>query len=481
MSEKNPSAPVYTANEISNLIGDVVKVGKSGTTFHRPDGKLLSREEIRQIIANADLIRGNEFSDDDEETVFEEAGYQLPQTDDVQPTYMDTWPADHDVETHARLGHLEDVISELKRGSTTHENADYVDAVSRNSAGGIVPYTWRWPEVSREESEDSGIISLNFDSEKRERLHSGLSKIRRGLGVAAAKLTSVVGKAKSQPTHGSETSASEADSVAIEASREKLQGRQNLKRRLGLTAVAAMVALLPVSNSHDRISNTDIPVATPLIESIAPDVPIDESTPALFSVIEETTPVVGPTPTLDIGVTFWIPDSPTENVKVESTSSDMTEGQLETPMSVVAMNSSESKLTTELETGDTKGFDQTTVQKLDDDAIVDLTGDPVDTSEAIGSNKDEESERTFEQSAPVLTIENEDGFTNLLQKYRPDLDDTESYTLFKRLLEVFGADNIFLDVETYEMKNGDPGIKNTGTTQFAPGVQDFVDRWMPGR
>ena len=123
----------------------------------------------------------------------------------------------------------------------------------------------------------------------------------------------------------------------------------------------------------------------------------------------------------------------------------------------------------------------------DEEPITDLTGGADDTSKEespsrIDSEEEENPEPTIEQLGPELTISRGDGFTDLLIKYRPDLDPAESYDLFKYLTKKCGgAEHIFTDVEIYPLENGDPGIKYTGTTRFAPGVQELVDNWMPGQ
>ncbi len=93
----------------------------------------------------------------------------------------------------------------------------------------------------------------------------------------------------------------------------------------------------------------------------------------------------------------------------------------------------------------------------------------------------EEPKGEIEQAVPELTIHKEDGFTHLLRQYRPDLDGPESYALFKYLEKQFGAENIFEGITIEELPNGDPGIKYTGTTRFAPGVQEVVDAWPAGQ
>jgi hypothetical protein len=47
------------AKKSDSDIADIIKLGKSGSTVHRPDGKFLSKHELEQIKANQDIIREN--------------------------------------------------------------------------------------------------------------------------------------------------------------------------------------------------------------------------------------------------------------------------------------------------------------------------------------------------------------------------------------------------------------------------------------
>ncbi len=66
MNREPRTTPSNTVDRFED-IRDLVKVGKNGTTFHRPDGKFLSRHELAMIRAHAELIRSGQDTESEAE------------------------------------------------------------------------------------------------------------------------------------------------------------------------------------------------------------------------------------------------------------------------------------------------------------------------------------------------------------------------------------------------------------------------------
>ena len=71
-SNEKKSNESFNQGHVAEDVKDIVKLGKTGHTAHRPDGKFLSKYEIEQIQAHQDLIRDNISSNTSEEQLGDE-------------------------------------------------------------------------------------------------------------------------------------------------------------------------------------------------------------------------------------------------------------------------------------------------------------------------------------------------------------------------------------------------------------------------